>query len=90
MTYAVRAKIFECVLLICFFLILALRQHKKTNECHIFLTFEVKMEGEDREGDKRDSRRFIAHFLKCIADFFHKFSCPATYENRRISHILNI
>ena len=26
----------------------------------------------------------------CIAEFCHSFTFPATYENKRISHILNI
>ena len=40
-TYAVRSQMFECVLPIVF-IILATQQHMKTNELHIFQTFEIE------------------------------------------------
>ena len=45
-TYHVRWQMFECVLLIFFVIILAIWQHTKTNEFHIFLTFEIENVGQ--------------------------------------------
>ena len=74
---------FECVLLI-FFINLAIRQHTKTNEFHIFSIFEIDKVSEGHGGEKRDLRHSMANVRLCIAEFSRNFIFPATYENKRI------
>ena len=73
-----------------FFIILAIKQHTETIEFHIFQTFEIENLGKCHGGEKRHFRCSISNLWPCIADFFHNFSFAATYEDKRISQILNI
>ena len=44
-----------------FFHNFSFRKHTKTNEFHIFSTFEIENVGQDQEGEKRGLRRSIAN-----------------------------
>ena len=62
-------KIFDCVLRI-FPIMLAYRQHTKTNEFYIFWTFEIKNVGQGHGREIRDFGSSIVNVWMCIADFY--------------------